>query len=134
MGRNSASVAELGITLLESTNENAISQVYCTECDYSGIEYANQLGYIFNIEKSEASSTQKWLDNLEVPCRQKCNECFYKLAHQIYFKEAPEILVLEYCIISFNSSVTRLFCNFEKFQKNQKNLKKSRVTKIGCDA
>ena len=96
MGRNSASVADLGITLLQSTNENAISQVYCTECDYSGIEYADQLGYIFNIEKSEASSTQKWLDNLEVPCRQICNECFYTLTHQIEYKEAPEILVLEY--------------------------------------
>jgi hypothetical protein len=104
MGRNSASVAELGIALLQSTNENAISQVYCTECDYSGREYADQLGYIFNIEKSKASSTQKWLDNLEVPCRQKCNECYYKLTHQIFYKEAPEILVLEYPHTNIKSS------------------------------
>ena len=44
------------------------------------------------------------MDNLEVPCRQKCNECFYKLTHQIYFKEAPEILVLEYPHTNIKSS------------------------------
>ena len=44
-------MAELGIALLQSTNENAIFQVYCTECDYSGREHADQLGYTFNIEK-----------------------------------------------------------------------------------
>jgi len=97
-------VADLGIALLQSTNENAISQVYCTECDYSGREYADHLGYIFNLEKSKASSTQKWLDNLEVPCRQRCNECSYKLTHQIDYKEAPEILVLEYSCTNITSS------------------------------
>ena len=104
IGRNSASVAELGIVLLQSANENAISQVYCTECDYPGREYADHLGYIFNIEKSKASSTQKWLDNLEVPCRQRCNKCSYKLTHQIDYKEAPEILVLEYPHTNIKSS------------------------------
>ena len=44
---------------------------------------------IFNLEKSKASLTQKWLDNLEVPCRQRCNECSYKLTYQIDYKEAP---------------------------------------------
>ena len=35
MGANSASVAELAIKLMESTNRNGISQVYCTQCDYA---------------------------------------------------------------------------------------------------
>jgi len=59
IGSNSTSVADLCITLLQSINENAISQVYCTKCNYLGREYADQLGYIFNLEKSKASFTQK---------------------------------------------------------------------------
>jgi len=104
MGKNSASVADLGFTLLKSTNENAISQVYCTKCDYSGMEYSDQLGYIINIEKSKVSSTQKWLDNLEIPCRQKCDECSNKLTHQIDYKEAPDLLLLEYPHTNIKSS------------------------------
>lgn len=104
MGRNSASVAEIGIALLQSTKENAISQVYCTECDHSCREYADQLGYYFNIEKNKAASTQEWLNNLEVPCTQKCNECFYNLTHQIDYKEVPEMLVLEYPYTNIKSS------------------------------
>ena len=96
MGKNRASVADLGFTLLKSTNENAISQVYHTKCDYSGIEYSDQLGYIINVEKSKVSSAQKWLDNLEMPCRQKCDECSNKLTHQIDYKEAPDLLLLGY--------------------------------------
>ena len=62
MGTSSASVAELAFTLMKSINENAISQVFCTECDYPDTEYSDQLQYVFNIEKSKVSSTQKWLD------------------------------------------------------------------------
>ena len=51
---------------MKSTNKNAISQLYCTECDYLDIEYSDQLQYVFNIEKNKVSSTQKWLNNLEV--------------------------------------------------------------------
>ena len=104
MGANSASVGELGIKLMESTNKNAISQVYCTQCDYAEIEYSDQLGYIFNIEKSKAYSTQKWLDSLEIPCRDKCNECFSKLTHQIDYKEKPDLLLLEYPHTNIKSS------------------------------
>ena len=96
MGTSSASVAELAFTLMKSTNENAISQVYCTECDYPGTENSDQLQYVFNIEKSKVSSTQKWLDTLEMPCRQKCKECSNRLTHQIDYKEKPALLVLEY--------------------------------------
>ncbi len=95
MGNKSASVAELGFELMKSTNENAISQLYCTHCDY-WIEYSDQLGYIFNIEKSKAFSTQKWLDTLEIPCRRKCDDCSNRLTHQINYKEAPDLLLLEY--------------------------------------
>jgi hypothetical protein len=104
MGANSASVAELGIKLMESTNKNAISQIYCTQCDYAEIEYSDQLGYIFNIEKCKASSTQKWLNSLEIPCGNKCNECSSKLTHQIDYKEAPDLLLLEYPHTNIKSS------------------------------
>jgi len=42
------------------------------------------------------------LDNLEVSCRQRCNECSYKLTHQIDYKKAPEIL--EYPCTNIKSS------------------------------
>ena len=57
IGRNSASVAEIKFSL-QSTKKNAISQVYFTECDHSCREYADQLGYYFNIEQNKAASTQ----------------------------------------------------------------------------
>ena len=52
----SASVADLGIALLQSTIENAISQVYSTECDYSGMEYAD----IFLIYSFFNSNRLRW--------------------------------------------------------------------------
>ena len=44
------------------------------------------------------------MNNLEVSCRQKCNECSYKLTHQIDYKEVPEILVLEYPCTNIKAS------------------------------
>jgi len=76
MSTSSASIAELAFTLMKSTNENTISQVFCTECDYPGTKNSNQFQYVFNIKKSKVFSTQKWLDTLEVPCSQKCKKMF----------------------------------------------------------
>ncbi|KDR67899.1 hypothetical protein GALMADRAFT_79067 [Galerina marginata CBS 339.88] len=106
MGKNNASVAELAFELLKSNDENAISQISCSQCDYTGIEYLDQLGYIFDIGNYKVSSTEKWSKKLKEPSTERCNECFSKLGYELQYKEKPKLVILEYPFSNIETSHT----------------------------
>ncbi|KDR77395.1 hypothetical protein GALMADRAFT_65922 [Galerina marginata CBS 339.88] len=106
MGKNNASVAELAFELLKSNDENAISQISCSQCDYTVIDYLDQLGYIFDIGNYKVSSTEKWSRKLKEPSTERCNECFSKLGYELQYKEKPKLVILEYPFSNIETSHT----------------------------
>ncbi|KDR80492.1 hypothetical protein GALMADRAFT_1362017 [Galerina marginata CBS 339.88] len=104
MGKNNASVAELAFELLKSKDENAISQIFCNHCDYTGIEYSDHLEYVFDIEKHRVSSTEKWGKKLKGSTSAKCNNCLNKLSHVLQYKESPKLVILEYPFSNIETS------------------------------
>ncbi|KDR64842.1 hypothetical protein GALMADRAFT_82610, partial [Galerina marginata CBS 339.88] len=104
MGKNNASVAELAFEIMKSDFNNALSQIFCANCDFIHAEYSDQLGFIFDLSSRKATSTQKWISTLDQPCVEKCPECSEIFTHQIDYTEAPKILVLEYPLTNIKSS------------------------------
>ena len=103
-GRVSISVGELASELLKSDKNNAMSERYCTRCDFA-YEQPGHLGFtrVLGGDMSP-SSTQKWLSNVSSTNKEKCPECNVDLEDKICFDETPHIFLLEYPHASVKTS------------------------------
>src|SRR6266487_405386 len=91
-----ASVRTLAYTMLRTQNAVAYSQLTCTVCDYEGPEKDDRLGYVVTATGPQPTSTVKWIAHLGHSTQDSCPECMSDMARDIFYKDPPSILALEY--------------------------------------
>ena len=95
-GKNSASVGELATILLKDERLNGRSEIYCENCDYIKSDYADNVGYCFDLSLQAITSTSQWMTSPTLTEHDQCPECLETLVHSIKFDKVPKLLILEY--------------------------------------
>ena len=96
-GRVGASVGMLALTMLRADSYVAETQMVCTNCAFEGQEQDDRLGYVVTAAAGALpASTSKWIANLGHASEYSCPECLSDTIWNIYYKNPPSILVLEY--------------------------------------
>jgi hypothetical protein len=76
-------------------NPVASSQIRCTECDYEEPELDDNTNYAVCAQEA-AASTVKWIEGLGHAVRDLCPDCMSSMTCDIFYKDTPSILSLEY--------------------------------------
>ena len=103
-GKNSASVGELATILLKDERFNGRSEIYCENCDYIKSDYADNVGYCFDLTLQAITSTSQWTLSPTLTEHDQCPECLETLVHSIKFDELPKLLILEYPFTNIRTS------------------------------
>jgi hypothetical protein len=90
-----ASVGDLELTMFTPENSVSSSQIRCTNCDYEESEVDGNTNYAVSAQKA-AASMSKWIAGLGHEVRDPCPEYMSPMTCDIFFKDTPSILSLEY--------------------------------------
>src|SRR5436305_6730310 len=85
------------LTLTMFTPESSVSssQIRCTNCDYEEPEVDGNTNYAISAQEA-AASMSKWIAGLGHEVSDPCPECMFPMTCDIFFKDTPIILSLEY--------------------------------------
>jgi hypothetical protein len=72
------------------------SQLVCTNCDYKGPEKDSRHGYVVSSVEVTSASTSKWLADLGHSAQRSCPECLSDMRRHLFYKDPPDVLVLDY--------------------------------------
>jgi hypothetical protein len=94
-GQIGTSVGTLAETMLWTEEPVTASQLVCTNCDYKIPEEDSRHGYFVSAVEVSVS-TSKWLANFGYSTQYSCPECLSDMRRHIFYKNPPNILVLNY--------------------------------------
>ena len=95
-GQFGTSVATLAETMLRTEDPVTASQLVCTNCDYKGPEKDSRHGYVVSSVEVTSASTSKWLADLGRSAQRSCPECLSDMRRHLFYKDPPDVLVLDY--------------------------------------
>lgn len=66
LGHQGASVGQLAMQLLKPENNNALSQIICSECNHENMQIDVKYPYTLHADSSTYSSTKEWVASLNI--------------------------------------------------------------------